>query len=243
MKKKIKIGTWITTYNPQVANLMSFLGFYWICIDMEHSVIKPYQMEILISIIQKNKSKAFVRVGKNDSHQIKQALDSGADGIIVPMVNSVEDATKSIDNTFYPPVGKRGVGLYTAQMYGFESNKYFKIANKKIKLILQIESKVAVDNLEKILNLKHISGTLIGPYDLSASLNLTGKLNHPLMKKYIQKYERICKSKKIPMGIHIASPNLNDVKKYKKKYSFLAAGTDIIFLGNSCKNFLEKISF
>lgn len=63
------------------------------------------------------------------------------------------------------------------------------------------------------------------------------------MKKYIQKYERICKSKKIPMGIHIASPNLNDVKKYKKKYNFLAAGTDIIFLGNSCKNFLEKISF
>ena len=241
MRKKIKIGTWITTFNPSAVNLMSFLGFYWICIDMEHSVIKPDQMEILISIIQKNKSKAFVRVGKNDSHQIKQALDSGADGIIVPMINTPEEAAKSIDSVFYPPLGNRGIGLYAAQMYGFESNKYFKKANKKIKLILQIESKIAVDNLKKILSLKYISGTLIGPYDLSASLNLTGKLDHPLMKKYIQKYERICKSKKMPMGIHVANPNVKDVKKYKKKYNYLAAGTDMIFLGNSCKNFLEKI--
>ena len=170
--KKTNIGTWITTFNPSATDLMSYLGFKWLCIDMEHSTITFDQMSILISIIKKNNSIPFVRVGSNDQLQIKKALDSGAQGIIVPMVNTVADAKKALESTYYYPRGTRGVGLSAAANFGFSFEKYIKNESKKIQLILQIENIKGINNLEKILELKNISGTLIGPYDLSSSLGV-----------------------------------------------------------------------
>ena len=243
MNRKNKIGSWITSYNPSAASLMSSLGFEWLCIDMEHSTITFDQMGILIAEIESNKSIPFVRVGSNEKLHIKKALDAGAKGIIVPMINNVRDAKNAIDSTYYYPKGNRGVGLTKASNFGYNFTKYIKKESKKIKLILQIESIEGINNLEKILNLKNISGTLLGPYDLSSSLGVIGKLNNPLVLKAIKKYEKISKEKRVPMGIHIAQPNLNSIKiAHKKKYKFIASGTDMTFLGNSCKDFLKKIS-
>ena len=159
------------------------------------------------------------------------------------LTDNVRDAKNAIDSTYYYPKGNRGVGLTKASNFGYNFTKYIKKESKKIKLILQIESIEGINNLEKILNLKNISGTLLGPYDLSSSLGVIGKLNNPLVLKAIKKYEKISKEKRVPMGIHIAQPNLNSIKiAHKKKYKFIASGTDMIFLGNSCKDFLKKIS-
>ena len=242
IKTNKNIGSWITTFNPSAAHLMSTLGFNWLCIDMEHSSITFDQMTTLITVIENNRVLPYVRVGSNDKLQIKKALDAGAKGIIVPMVNTVKDAKNAIDSTFYYPRGKRGVGLSRAQNFGNNFQKYIAHESKKIKLILQIESIEAINNLEKILNLKYISGTLIGPHDLASSLGVIGKLDNSKVKKAIYKYEKISKRKKIPMGIHIAQLDLNKIKKsFTKKYNFVAAGTDMIFLSNSCKDFLKKI--
>ena len=245
MKKDIKkkqIGSWITSYNPDTASLMSSLGFKWLCVDMEHSTITFDQMSILISTIKINNSIPFVRVGSNEKLLIKKALDAGAEGIIVPMINSVKDAKNAIESTYYYPKGKRGVGLTRASNFGFNFEKYIKNDSKKIQLILQIESIEGINNLEKILNLKNISGTLLGPYDLSSSLGVIGRLESPLVKNAIKKYEEISNKKKVFKGIHIAQPDLTKIKlAYKKKYKYVAAGTDMIFLGNSCKEFLKKI--
>ena len=243
LRKKIKIGSWITTYNPSAVHLMSLLGFKWLCIDMEHSTISFDQMEQLIAAIKNNDSVPFVRVGANDQLHIKKALDAGAQGIIVPMVNTVKEAKNAINCTFYPPVGKRGVGLSRSSNFGYDFETYVKGESKKIQLILQIENIEGINNLDKILDLKNISGTLLGPYDLSASLGVIGKLENSLVKSAIKKYEEISKRKKIPTGIHIAYPDINKIKlAFKKKYKFIASGTDMIFLGNSCKEFLKKIS-
>ena len=99
IKTKIKIGSWITTFNPAAAQLMSSLGFKWLCIDLEHSTITFDQMEILISVIEGNGSVPFVRVGSNDKLYIKKALDAGAQGIIIPMVNTTNEARKAIEAT------------------------------------------------------------------------------------------------------------------------------------------------
>ncbi len=241
--KKIKIGSWITTYNPSAAGLMSSMGFDWLCIDMEHSTITFDQMSELISVVENNNSVPFVRVGANDKLHIKKALDAGAKGIIVPMVNTVRDAKNAIESTYYYPKGKRGVGLTKASNFGYNFDKYVKKESQKIKLILQIESIEGINNLEKILDLKNIAGTLLGPYDLSASLGIIGKLENTLVKNAIKKYENISKNKKISMGIHVAEPNVSKIKiAQKKKYKFIASGTDMIFLGNSCKEFIKKIS-
>ena len=199
MKKDIKkkqIGSWITSYNPDTASLMSSLGFKWLCVDMEHSTITFDQMSILISTIKINNSIPFVRVGSNEKLLIKKALDAGAEGIIVPMINSVKDAKNAIESTYYYPKGKRGVGLTRASNFGFNFEKYIKNDSKKIQLILQIESIEGINNLEKILNLKNISGTLLGPYDLSSSLGVIGRLESPLVKNAIKKYEEISNKKK-----------------------------------------------
>ena len=243
INKKIKIGSWITTFNPSAVHLMSSLGFKWLCIDMEHSTITFDQMSVLISTIENNESIPFVRVGSNDKLHVKKALDAGAKGIIVPMVNTVKDAKKAIDCTYYYPRGKRGVGFSKASNFGYNFEKYVKIGSKKIQLILQIESIEAINNLDKILDLKNISGTLLGPYDLSSSLYVIGKLQNPLVKNAIRKYEKISNKKGVSMGIHIAQPDTSKIKRaYKKKYKFIASGIDMIFLGNSCREFLKKIS-
>ena len=186
LRKKIKIGSWITTYNPSAVHLMSLLGFKWLCIDMEHSTISFDQMEQLIAAIKNNDSVPFVRVGTNDQLHIKKALDAGAQGIIVPMVNTVKEAKNAINYTFYPPVGKRGVGLSRSSNFGYDFETYVKGESKKIQLILQIENIEGINNLDKILNLKNISGTLLGPYDLSASLGVIGKLENSLVKNAIK---------------------------------------------------------
>ena len=119
MKKKVLIGSWITLNHFSIAEIMSEAGFDWLCIDMEHSVIDYFEAQQLIAIIQSKGIKAFVRVGENNARIIKRVLDAGADGIIVPMVNSKEEAIKAIEAVKYPPKGKRGVGLARAQKYGF----------------------------------------------------------------------------------------------------------------------------
>ena len=146
MNKKINVGSWITTFNPSATHLMSSLGFGWLCIDMEHSTITFDQMSTLISAIENNGSVPFVRVGSNDKLNIKKALDAGAKGVIVPMVNTVKDAKNAIDSTYYYPKGKRGVGLAKSSNFGYRFDEYVKKESKKIKLILQVETIESVNN-------------------------------------------------------------------------------------------------
>jgi 2-dehydro-3-deoxyglucarate aldolase len=135
------------------------------------------------------------------------------------------------------------VGWAKAQNFGYNFDQYIKNKSDKIQLIFQIESIEAIQNLNKILDLKNISGTILGPFDLSASLGVVGQLENSLVKNAIRKYEEISLKKKVPMGIHITQPNISKIKSFQnKRYKLIASGNDMIFLGNSCKDFLKKLS-
>ena len=142
---KASIGSWITLNNASVAEILSDAGFDWLCIDMEHSVTDYAEAQQLILTIQGKGLKAFVRVGENNTRIIKRVLDAGADGIIVPSVNSFKEAKSAVQAVKYPPEGKRGVGLARAQSYGFGFEGYKDVGTKNIKLILQIEHINAID--------------------------------------------------------------------------------------------------
>ena len=165
MKKKFSVGSWITLNNLSIAEIMADAGFDWLCIDLEHTAIDYNHAQHLILTIQSKGLKAFVRVGENNSRIIQRVLDAGADGIIVPMVNSKSDALKAVSSVKYPPIGKRGVGLSRAQGYGFNFEDYRDKISKDIILIAQIEHINAVNNLEEIIETDGIDGTFIGPYD------------------------------------------------------------------------------
>ena len=169
---KISIGSWITLSHFSIVEIMADAGFDWLCIDLEHSVIDYYEAEILIATIQSKGIKPYVRIGKNDALIIKRVLDAGAEGIIIPMINSKADAIKAIESVKYPPKGSRGVGLARAQNYGFSFNEYYDRINEDIRIIVQIEHIDAIRNLKDILSLDEIHGSIIGPYDLSGSLNI-----------------------------------------------------------------------
>tara|TARA_B100001250_G_scaffold66509_1_gene53007 strand:+ start:31051 stop:31779 length:729 start_codon:yes stop_codon:yes gene_type:complete len=240
--KKNSIGSWITLGHPSIAEIMAHSNFDWLCIDMEHSVIDYFEAQQLISTIQSKGVLAFVRVGENNTRIIKRVLDSGADGIIVPMVNNKEQAIKAINSVFYPPIGNRGVGLARAQEYGFEFDKYVKNKARKIKLIIQIEHIDAINNLEEMIKLDGIDGTFIGPYDLSASLGKPGKFKDKDVIEALEKYKKIALNSNKLVGIHVVNPDYKQVLEKKREgYNFIAFSSDIIFLGDTLKQNVSRL--
>ncbi len=239
---KHTIGSWITLNHPSIAEIMADAGFDWLCVDMEHSVTDYYEAQQLIATIQAKGVKAFVRVGENNTRIIKRVLDAGADGIIVPMVNSKEDALKAIDAVKYPPKGKRGVGLARAQKYGFGFEEYKDNYADDIQLIVQIEHIDAVNNLEEIISLDEIDGTFIGPYDLSGSMGKPGKYNDDDVKEVLNRYEEIVKKYDKLIGFHVIKPDYQLVlEKINIGYNFIAFSLDTLFLGSIARNQMKML--
>ena len=242
MRKKIKIGSWITLNHFSIVEIMAEAGFDWLCVDMEHSVIDYYDAEKLIATIQAKGLRAYVRVGENNTRIIKRVLDAGADGIIVPMVNSRDEAQKAIEAVKFPPMGKRGVGLARAQNYGFGFEEYKNNKANDIKLIVQIEHINAVKNLEEILELDGIDGTFIGPYDLSGSMGKPGQYNDTDVKEVLERYENIAKKYDKLIGFHVIKPDYKlMLEKIKQGYNFIAFSLDILFLGTICRRQLKLL--
>jgi len=242
MKHKISIGSWITLGHFSIAEIMANAGFDWLCVDLEHSVIDYYEAEQLIATIESNGCVPYVRVGANDPTMIKRVLDAGARGVIVPMVNSQEDAEKAVNAAKYPPTGNRGVGLARAQGYGFSFEEYASTINDQVKVIAQIEHYEAIANLDNIINVNGIDGTIIGPYDLSGSVGLPGQYDNPNVKELLDEYEKTCKKLSSPLGFHVVPADSNLVKeKIKAGYTFIAFSLDTIFLGSHCRDQMQNL--
>lgn len=242
MKKNITLGSWLTLNNPYIAEVLSSAGFDWLCVDMEHSITDYADAQAMILTIQSRGLKAFVRVGENNSRIIKRVLDAGADGIIVPMVNTLADAQRAVSAVYYPPKGSRGVGLARAQNYGFGFEDYKDGKAREITLIAQIEHVDAVQNLEQILALDDIDGTIIGPYDLSGSMGKPGQWNDADVVSVLEAYENIARQSGKLMGYHVIQPDHRLVlEKIAAGYDFIAFSLDSLFLGTLAKTEMQKI--
>lgn len=230
-------GSWITLGHLSIAEVMADAGFDWLCVDMEHSVISYYEAEQLIATIQSKGLFPFVRVGENNPLIIKRVMDAGAGGVIVPMVNSKEDAERAVRAVKYPPVGTRGVGLARAQGYGFTFESYAKSVNANSVVIAQIEHINAIKNLKEIISVDGIDGTIVGPYDLSASLGNPGQYHDPVVAQALAEYEQVGLQFKKPIGFHVIQPDYqNVVEKLNKGYKFVAFSLDTLFLGASSRH-------
>jgi len=236
LKQKLKnneltLGSWIMMNTPMSVEVMSLAGFDWLVVDIEHTAIDLETTQSLITTIQAKGIKALVRVSKNEEVVIKKVLDMGADGIIVPMVSSKEDAKQAVDYAKYPPFGKRGVGLYRAQKFGTAFEEYKKWVDEELVIIAQIEHIDAVNNIDEILQVEGIDGTIIGPYDLSGSMGYPGEFEREDVKEAVQKVLDKCKEHNMPSGFHVVD---TDPKKLQLKIdagcTFLAYGIDYFFM-------------
>jgi len=248
LKNKLKnneltLGSWIMLNDPMSVEVMALAGFEWLVVDIEHTSIDLSQTENLIRTIQSKNIKALVRVSKNEEVIIKKVLDMGADGIIVPMVCSQEDATRAVEFAKYPPIGKRGVGLYRASGYGTTFEEYKKWVDEELVIIAQIEHIDAVKNIDDILDIEGIDGTIIGPYDLSGSMGFPGEFEREDVKDAVQQVLEKCKKKNIPSGFHVVDTDpIKLQEKIDQGCTFLAYGIDYFFMRDASMNGMKKIS-
>ena len=239
---KLTIGSWIMMGNAMSVEVMALAGFEWLVVDLEHTSINLETAKNLITTIQANNMKALVRVNKNEEVVIKQILDMGADGIVVPMVCSKEDALQAVNYSKYPPVGKRGVGLYRASKYGTKFEEYKKWVDEELVIIAQIEHVNAVQNIDEILNVDGIDATIIGPYDLSGSMGYPGDFEREDVQEAVQKVLNKCKEYNIPSGFHVVDTNSEKIKeKIDQGCTFLAYGIDYFFMRDAAMNGMKKL--
>ncbi len=241
-KKSASIGSWITIPHPSVAEIMAKAGFEWLTVDMEHSPIGISVAEEIIRVIQLCGLPALVRVGENNPTLIKRVMDSGASGVIVPMINTAQEARAAVDAVKYPPLGRRGVGLARAQGYGTIFKDYCQWVAQESTVIVQIEHIQAVKNLDAILSVEHVDGYMVGPYDLSASLGVPGQFDHPDVLEALNKIKKAIQKRTKPFGFHVVQPDLQTAfDKFKEGYSFVAFGVDFLLLGNMCRENLKEL--
>jgi 2-dehydro-3-deoxyglucarate aldolase len=239
----LTVGSWITLSHPAIAEIMAKSGFDWLAIDLEHSVITIREAEELIRIISLCNVTPLVRLTSNNPNQIKRVMDAGSHGIIVPMVNTPEDAENAVNAVKYPPLGKRGVGLARAQGYGAKFNEYLEWQKNEPVIIVQIEHIDAVNNLEKIFSVEGIDGYIIGPYDLSGSLGVPGQFEHPDFLAAMEQIKSVASNMNMTGGIHIIEPDTKKLKDcIKEGYRFIAYSLDIRMLDVACRDGLESVS-
>jgi len=240
---QLTIGSWLSIPSTSIAEIMSQAGFPWLVIDMEHSVIDFETMQSMFLALESNKCIPLVRLSGKDPNQVKRVLDAGAYGIIVPMVNTEKEAKLMINSIKYSPVGERGVGLARAHGYGINFKNYFDNYNEHSIIICQIENKIAVENIDKILSVNGIDGIILGPYDLSASYGIPGELENPLIINAEKRVLNAAKKNGIPAGIHVVHPNSNVLRsKVKKGFKFIAFGVDMLFLATNCGRAVDDVN-
>ena len=244
IKEKFKtdqpsIGSWMSMGHVSIAEILAEAGYDWVVVETEHTAIDVSEVLRLLIAIEGRGALPLVRLAWNDPIQAKAVMDSGAAGVIVPMVNTREEAELAVKSVKYPPEGFRGVGLARAQGYGVSFDEYMVCANKDGLLMLQIEHIDAVNNIEDILSVPGIDGTYIGPYDLSCSMGLPGQLDHPEVEAAKMRVLEATKRRGLAPGIHLVHPNTARdelVEHVKQGYLFIALGTDILFLGDSARD-------
>ncbi len=221
-------GTIVSLPSPEIAEAMALAGFDWLFIDLEHGAMSVLECQRMIQATG-GRADCLVRVPELTESAVKKVLDTGAGGIIVPRVNTAEEAELAVTYSKYPPEGQRGVGATRAHGYGIHFSDYVERANRDLMVVLQIEHIEGVEHIESIASTPGLDVIFIGPYDLSASMGLMGQVDHPKVLEAIARVEEVCKQKGIQMGYF--GMTADSVKPYiDKGYRLITCGTDTGFL-------------
>ncbi|MBC7114545.1 MAG: hypothetical protein H5T47_02815 [Archaeoglobi archaeon] len=235
------IGAWVTIQHPDVAEIMATLPFDWLLFDMEHSPAEIYSINMMLPALNGTDITPLIRVPWNDMVVIKRALDIGAQGILVPYVNSREEAENAVRFTRYPPRGLRGVGPRRATRYGsIPASEYYERFEEDLLIGVQIETEEAVENVEDIASVEGVDFLFIGPNDLSASLGVFNRLDDPKFQNAVQRVLEACESSGKAPGIMCRGSE--DAKMWMEKgFRFLAIAHDYSTLRRAYMNALKEL--
>ncbi|MCH2520447.1 MAG: aldolase/citrate lyase family protein [Dehalococcoidia bacterium] len=220
---KSTVGAWLSIPDGHSAEVMAHVGFDWLCVDMQHGAIDYADSIEMFRAISTTATTPFVRVPWNDPATIMKALDAGAYGVVVPLVNNREEAERAVWASKYPPEGGRSSGPTRAAIYG--GADYQKGANDQIAVVCMIETAEALEKLDEILSTPGVDAAYVGPSDLAYALGMepTGDNHDPNHEAKVMEIYEACRKHGVTPGIHTGSA------EFTKKW--LTAGFQMVTLG------------
>ena len=228
---KKTVGGWLSIGNAYSAELMSSLGFDYLCVDLQHGMLSYDDLKYMLPAISNYPTVPLVRVSWNDPPEIMKALDAGALGVIVPMVNNRDEAAIAVSACRYPPEGARSFGPIRASMYG--GRGYSREANGQIACIAMVETAEGLRNLDEIASTPGLDAIYIGPSDLGYALGLGPMaMNEELHKTTVEKILGACRQHGTAAGIHTGSLSQTQFH-LAQGFNFVTLGTDSAFMART----------
>jgi 4-hydroxy-2-oxoheptanedioate aldolase len=240
MGPKPPLGTWLMAAAPTTAEALGYSGFDFLVVDMEHVPIEMSDLAAILRAIGCTPAEAVVRLAWNDQVLVKRALDSGAQTIMLPFVQTAEEASRAVSFAKYPPDGVRGVAaVHRGSRFG-RAVDYLKRANNEIAVIVQLETPEAVERLPEIAEVPGVDGLFVGPGDLAAAMGHIGNIAHPDVQALIERAAHMAKDLGKPIGI--VGPNPEMVGRFiDYGYSYVAIGSDIAMMTGRASEWLGAL--
>ncbi len=244
---KPSIGTWLQLPSPDAAEIMAKAGYDWVAVDMEHGSFGAAALPNIMRAIECGGAAPFARLPEAQKTWIKAALESGAKGLIFPMIESAAQLEAAIDLSIYPGqdwwrqgasagCAYRGVGFCRANGFGRFFEQYRRDVAANIFLAAQIEHIKAVDEIDAILAHPRLDAIMVGPYDLSGSMGLTGKFEHPDFQEAMNRIAKACQKSGKAMGCHVVQPDPAALQaEIARGTRFNAYGIDSVFLWQAAR--------
>lgn len=233
---EVQIGLWLSSTSSYLAEIAATSGYDWLLIDGEHAPNTAQDLYHQLQAIAPYSSQPVIRPLEGSRALIKQVLDIGARTLLIPMVDDAKQAREVVAATRYPPEGVRGVGASVARAarWGRVEN-YMAQANEEFCLLMQMESKAALENLDEILEVEGIDGVFIGPADLSASLGYPDNAGHPEVQRIIEQSIRRIRNAGKAAGFLAVNPAMAE-KCIAWGANFVAVGVDTMLYSEALDN-------
>ncbi|MEZ6041224.1 MAG: aldolase/citrate lyase family protein [Planctomycetaceae bacterium] len=240
---KPQVGTWLSFGDVFTARLMARVGFPWLTVDLEHSPIDWQMASLMFATIADAGCVPLARVPRGDHDLIKRVLDGGAMGVVVPMVNTVEEAKIAIAAAKYPPTGNRSIGgSIPAQNFQASAGEYYKNANDEVLVILQTESPQGVDNAEAIYSLPGVDAIFVGPNDLFWQMKKPDG-TEPTPEEFEAMLQRILAAGRktgTPVGIHLQT--IDEVnQRIGEGWQFLALQSELKMMVSRAQELVSQL--
>lgn len=234
--RELTVGSWLQLSSPSAAEILANVGFDWLGLDCEHTSANAATVENICRSVYGRGPALMVRVQHCDTMEIRQALDVGAQGVIVPLVQSAEEARLAVAAAKYPPAGVRGYCFGRMNDWGVNFDDYARTANEKVAVVLMIESRAGVDHVDEIASVPGVDGLFIGPYDLSGSYGVVGQMDHPHVMNGRRRVLAAAQKAGIAAGIHLVKATESVFQKaVQDGFTFICLDGDIIFLDRAAR--------
>ena len=238
---EVCIGSWVNFTDPCVTELMCGSGYDFLIFDAEHSALNIETIQLHMIATKGTQTVPIVRVAWNDMVRIKQVLDVGAAGVLIPLVKTAEDVKRAVDACLYPPQGVRGFGPRRPANYERCWEEYIEVANRDMIVFVQIEHIDAINNLEEILAVPGLTGVFIAFCDLSGSLGVLGKVDHPMVQEAVETFIAKTRETNVAVGMAGARTPEGVFKWISKGMQFMTMGNDMGFLSMTSDNSVTEI--